>query len=143
MIGTLIARRAVSKGFDVFNTRDHRAAHEGWAEDSTLFYPGDIEGVSGTHRGKAAVDAWYQKLFEQFPSFQVTVRDIAVSKLFDFTGNNVIAVTWDLDQTNGDGFRMEISGVSVMTIRRGKVVSYEIFLADTGERLRRAWGVSG
>jgi hypothetical protein len=141
MIATLLTRRAIIKGFEVFNTRDHVAAHKDWADDMILYYPGDIEGVSGKHVGTAAIESWYQRLFEQVPLFQVKIKAVAVHNLFDFVGNNVVAVMWDLDKTNVDGFRMENTGVSVATIKQRKAVSYQIFLADTGENLRRAWGV--
>jgi hypothetical protein len=92
LIGALIAKREVPKSLEALNRRDLDAFLENWADEAVLIYPGDIEGISGTHSGKEAIRAFYQRDMEQFPSLQITPKHVAVSNLFDLTGNNVLII---------------------------------------------------
>jgi ketosteroid isomerase-like protein len=55
-------------------------------------------------------------------------------------GNNVGAVHWDLKLTNRAGRAGTNSGVTVVTIERGKVVHVKDFIFDLGDNFRRNWG---
>ena len=141
MIGTLIARRSVAAGREAFNRRDLDAYLENWAEDVHLVYPGDIPDVSGVHKGKAAIWDFYERDFEQFPSLNIRLNHVGIKNLFDLTGNNVIILNWEADATNRDGFRIQNSGVNVMTVAGGKVTHVHTYIFDTGEKFRAAWGM--
>lgn len=140
MIGAFLAKRNIPKALEALNNRDLEAFLKDWAEDATLVHPGDVPGVSGTHSGKSAIRAFYRRELEQFPKLRITPKHIAISSILDLTGNNVVAMHWDADLTNGDGFRLQNSGVSILTIRDRKVVRMQNFVFDTGERFRTAWG---
>ncbi|HEX9895891.1 MAG TPA: hypothetical protein VGA78_18310 [Gemmatimonadales bacterium] len=124
MIGALIAQRRAPRSLEALNRHELTTYLEGWAEDGVLVYPGSIPGVSGTHSGKA------------------TKRHVMVQNLFGF-GRNVVAVEWDLEVVNRQGIQGHTSGVSVVTLRRGKVVHLQDYLFDTGERFQAAWGEEG
>jgi ketosteroid isomerase-like protein len=108
-------------------------------EDAVLVFPGEIPGMSGVFNGKEAIRAWYQRDFEQFPITRRRLKSVAVSNLFDLTGNNIVAVHWDFEGTSHNGVQIENSGVSMITIKGGKVVNIHIYVFDTGEKFRAAW----
>ena len=140
MIGALLARRTVPKAMEALNNRDLETFIKDWADDVVLVYPGDIEGVSGTHIGKSAVRDFYERDFHQFPVLRLTPKSIAVNNIFDMTGDNIIIVQWEAEATNRTGFQIQNSGISVMKVQRGKVKHIQQYIFDTGEKFRTAWG---
>ncbi len=139
MIGALIIKRKVPESMAALERHDLDALLKDWADDAVLEYPGDIPEISGTHSGIEAIRAFYRRDFEQFPELEITPTHIAVTNLFDFTGNNVAIVSWDADVTNKKGFSLKNKGVSVMQIRQGKIRRVRTFIFDTGEIFRKAW----
>ena len=140
MIGALLAKQRIPEGMKALNQKNLDAFLKDWADEAVLVYPGDIPGISGTHTGKAAIREFYQRDFEQFPELQITPKHVAVTNLFDMTGNNVVIVDWEAEATNRDGFQIQNSGVSVMKIKGGKGVHIRQYIFDTGEKFRTAWG---
>lgn len=143
MIGSLLAKRRIPDWFEAMNRHDLDALLKDYAEDVTMVYPGDVDGVSGTFTGKTTLEAWYQRYFDQFPVVHQTVKNIAVSKLFDFVGNNVIAVEWEADVQNRDGLQVHNNGVSIITSKLGKATHITVYMSVTGKTFRQAWGVAG
>jgi ketosteroid isomerase-like protein len=141
MIGTLMAKRAIAGAYDAMNRHDLSRFMAGWRDDGVFIYPGDIP-ESGTFQGKAAVEAWFRRFFEQFPEIQFEIQDMYARNAFDFVGNNVVAVHWNLRLTNRQGRAGENSGVSVVSIQGGKVVAVKDLLFDTGDEFRRNWGAA-
>ena len=139
MIGTLIVKRKSAEGFEALNRRDLDTYLKDWAEEAVLVFPGDIPGMSGVFTGKEAIRAWYQRDFEQFPTTRRRLKSVAVSNLFDMTGDNMVAVHWDFEGTSRNGAQIENSGVSMITIKGGKVTHIHIYVFDTGEKFRAAW----
>jgi ketosteroid isomerase-like protein len=139
MIGTLMAKRAIAGAYEAMNRHDLARFMLGWRDDGVFIYPGDIP-ESGTFEGKAAVEAWFGRFFEQFSGIRFEIQDICARNAFDLVGNNVIAVHWNVKLTNQEGRTGENSGVSVVTCQGGKVVSVKDFLFDTGDDFRRNWG---
>ena len=139
MIGTLIVKRKTAEGFEALNQRDLDTYLKDWAKDAVLVFPGDIPNMSGVFTGKEAIRAWYQRDFEQFPTTRRRLRSVAFSNIFDMTGDNLVAVYWDFEGTSLKGVKIENSGVSMITIKRGKVTHIHIYVFDTGEKFRSAW----
>jgi ketosteroid isomerase-like protein len=142
MIGALLAKQRIPAWFEAMNRHDLDSLLKDYAEDAVLVYPGDVEGVSGIFTGKAILRDWYQRYFEQFPVVNQTVKNIAVSNIFDFVGNNVIAVEWEAEVKNRAGLHVTNSGVSIITSRLGKAAHITVYMSATGEKFREAWGVS-
>ena len=138
MIGTLMAKRAIAGAFDALNQHDLANFMSGWRDDGVFTFPGDIP-ESGIFQGKSAVEAWFQRFFEQFPEIRFEVEDICVRNSFDLVGNNVLAVQWTQRLTNREGRAGKNSGVTVITVQDGKVVAVKDFLFDTGSEFRRNW----
>lgn len=139
MLGALIVKRKVAGAFAALNRRDLDAFLRDWSDDAAKVFPGDLS-VSGTVSGKANIREWYDGFFRQFPSLRFAVSNICVERLWDVVGSNVVAATWDIDLTNRVGGRYQNSGVTVITVQRGKVVYVRDYIFDTGRPFREAWG---
>lgn len=138
MIGAILARKAVASAFAALNRHDLPAFMSGWQGNGAFIYPGDIP-KSGVAKGKIAVEKWFGNFFEQFPEIHFEVRDICVRNIFSFSGNNVVAVHWDLLLKNRSGRAGQNSGVTVITIRKGKVSEVKDFIFDLGDNFRLNW----
>jgi ketosteroid isomerase-like protein len=91
MVGTLVAKRALAGAFAALNRHDLANFMAAWRDDGTFIYPGEVP-ESGTFQGKSAVEGWFRRFFEQFPTIQFDVQAVCVRNIFDFVGNNVAAV---------------------------------------------------
>jgi ketosteroid isomerase-like protein len=138
MIGALMAKRALAGAFDALNRHDLVRFMSTWRDDGVFVYPGDIP-ESGRFEGRNAVEGWFRRFFEQFPTIQFDVQDICVSHLFDLLGTNVVAVHWNIRLVNREGREGRNSGVTVITIARGKVSCVKDFIFDLGDNFRRNW----
>ena len=141
MIGAIVAKRALADAFEALNRHDLSRFMSAWRNDGVFIYPGEIPD-SGTFRGKDAVEGWFKRFFEQFPNIRFEVKDICVRNIFDLAGSNVVAVHWDLQLTNRQGRVGQNSGVTVVTIKGGKVVFVKDFVFDLGENFKLNWGAA-
>lgn len=141
MIGTLMAKRAIAGAFDALNQHDLAKFMSAWRDDGVFIFPGDIP-ESGTFQGKSAVEAWFQRFFEQFPEIRFEVEDICVRNSFDLVGNNMLAVQWTQRLTNREGRAGTNSGITVISIEGGKVIAVKDLYFDTGSEFRRDWGAA-
>lgn len=138
MIGALVAKKAIANAFDALNRHDLTKFMSAWRDDGVFIYPGEIP-ASGTFQGKSAVEGWFRKFFDQFPRIQFDVQDICVRNIFAFTGTNVVAVHWNIQLTNRNGRAGQNSGVSVISIKGGRVVHVKDFIFDLGENFKLNW----
>ena len=138
MIGSLVARKALAGAFDALNRHDLPKFMSAWRDDGVFVYPGDIP-ESGTFQGKSAVEGWFRHFFEQFPQIRFDIRDVCVRNIFDLAGTNVVAVHWNLQLSNREGRVGQNSGVTVVSIKRGKTFLVKDFIFDLGDKFRRAW----
>lgn len=141
MIGALIAGKAIGGSFQALNRHDLAGFMSAWRDDGVFIYPGEIH-ASGTFSGKNAVEGWFRKFFDQFPKIQFDVQDICVRNIFALSGNNVVAVHWNLQLTNREGRVGQNSGVTVITIKGGKVTQVKDFIFDLGNNFKRNWSAA-
>ena len=141
MIGALMAKKALAGAFDSLNRHDLVKFMSAWRDDGVFIYPGDIP-ESGRFEGRKAVEGWFRRFFEQFPTIQFEVRDICVRNLFDLLGTNVVVVHWNIQLLNREGRAGQNSGVTVVTIERGKVCMAKDFIFDLGNNFRRNWSAA-
>lgn len=87
-----------------------------------------------------AIRAWYERDFDQFPTLQLSLEDVAVSNILDMVGNNVIAVHWKANAVNKGGKAIQNSGVNIIKVEREKVVRFQTYIFDTGENFKEVWG---
>ena len=141
MIGALVARKAIAASFQAMNRHDLAGFMSAWRDDGVFIYPGEIH-ASGTFQGRSAVEGWFRNFFDQFPKIQFDIQDICVRNIFALGGNNVVAVHWNLQLTNREGRVGQNSGVSVITIKGGKVTQVKDFIFDLGNNFRFNWSAS-
>jgi len=138
MIGAIVAKKAIANAFDALNRHDLTKFMSAWRDDGVFIYPAEIP-ASGTFTGKSAVEGWFRNFFDQFPRIQFDVQDICVRNIFAFSGTNVVAVHWNIHLTNRDGRAGQNSGVSVISIKGGRVVHVKDFIFDLGENFKLNW----
>jgi hypothetical protein len=141
MVGAILAKRGVAEGYNAMNRRDLPAMMEDWHDDATFVYPGNVP-ASGTFKGKRVIEAWFRRYFEQFPEVSFEVLDICVRDIFDMVGNNVIIGHWNVQVSSLEGQTGGWSGVSIFTLRRGKVIALKDVIFDVGDEFRRCWGAA-
>lgn len=139
MIGALVAQRSVRRTYDALNARDLDRFLASWAEEATFTFPGDVS-ASGTVTGKPEVQAWFEDLLARFPHLRFDVREVSVARPWALGATNELAARWEIELTNRQGVSNTNSGITVIRVRRGKVVSARDFLAETGDAFRRVWG---
>jgi len=138
MIGAIIAKKAIAGAFEAMNRHDLSGFMSGWRDDGVFIYPGEIP-ASGIFKGKSAVENWFQNFFEQFPKIKFIIQNICVRNIFALTGTNVVAVHWNIQLTNRDGREGQNSGVTVISIKGGKVFEVQDFIFDLGENFKINW----
>ena len=141
MIGALVAKKALVEAFDALNRHDLPKFMAAWREDGVFVYPGEIP-ESGTFRGREAVEGWFRRFFEQFPTIAFDVRDICVRNLVDLVGTNVVAVHWNLSLVNREGRHGQNSGITLITLEHGKVTVVKDFIFDLGDNFRNNWSAA-
>ena len=141
MIGAIIAKKAIANSFEAMNRHDLSGFMSSWRDDGVFIYPGEIP-ESGTFKGKSAVEGWFRNFFEQFPEIQFSIQDICVRNIFALTGDNVVAVHWNIQLTNRDGREGQNSGVTVISIKGGKVFLVKDFMSDLGENFKLNWSAT-
>jgi ketosteroid isomerase-like protein len=141
VIGALIARRALAGAFSALDAHDLATFMAAWRDDGVFVYPGEIP-QSGRFAGKPAVEGWFRGFFAQFPKIHFDIHDICVRHIFDLVGSNVAAVHWDVHLTNREGRVGGNSGVTVITIKGGKVVHAKDYIFDLGDDFRRNWSAA-
>mgnify|MGYP001202681220 CR=1 FL=1 len=138
MIGLFISKKKISKGFESMNKHDLVRFLSDWSDNGTFIYPGDIH-VSGRFEGIASVEKWFKNFFEQCPEIRFTINNFFFKNIFDFTGTNTIAVHWDVDLKNRKGKTIHNKGISVLSIKFGKVITVEDYIFNTGDEFREIW----
>lgn len=140
MVGAIIAKRAIRSAFDALNKGDLERFMRAWSEDCVFIYPGKVK-AGGEFSGKAQLEKWFKEFIEQFPRRRFTINHVGVDSIFDMSGNNTLFVQLDLEFTNKDGFKGTNRGVSMIKIKRTKVIRVEDFLnIMDGDDYKRGWG---
>jgi ketosteroid isomerase-like protein len=139
MIGAVIAQRKARAGMEViFGGRDLAKAVAMYADHATLSQAGTLP-ISGVHRGRDAIEAYFKEFFDHYPEMKVTVKDVFVSNIFAMGATNNSAIEYDLEYTNREGKTFRNSGVSVARVKNGKIVSSKEYIFDA-DISKEAWG---
>jgi ketosteroid isomerase-like protein len=141
MIGALIARKAIASSFQAMNRHDLPTFMSAWRDDGVFIYPGEIP-ASGTFQGRVAVEGWFRNFFDQFPKIYFDIQDICVGNIFALGGTNTVAVHWNLQLTNRQGRVGQNSGVTVISIKGGKVSLVKDYIFDLGSNFKLNWSAA-
>jgi len=141
MIGAIIAKKETAKAFEAMNNHDLPRMMSFFRDDAVFIYPGEIW-ASGANTGKASIEEWFRKFFDQYPKIQFDIQQICVKNIFAMGGTNVVTVHWNLSLTNRSGRVGENSGVNVITLRAGKIIHDKTFVFDMGQNYKLNWGAA-
>ena len=139
MIGALIAKKKTAQTFEYYNKSDLKNFLASWHDESTWVYPGNLS-VSGEYKSKTEVEKWFKHYMDHFADTKISVKSIMVQNIFDFVGTNTVSVIWDETVTTKGGEVHELSGITVIYLRFGKVDCAKDYVLNTDEELRKAWG---
>lgn len=139
MIGALIAKSKVTSSYDLLNGRDIKGFLANWHDEATWIYP-EASSAGGMFNGKTAIEEWFNRFIDQFPSLTITPKQVCVSNVMDFVGSNVVAVEWDEESTNKEGIESKFTGVTVITLKVGKATNAKDYIFASDEEIKRAWG---
>jgi ketosteroid isomerase-like protein len=137
-IGAVITKRTIRESFDILNGRDLAKFLTYWADNAVFYYPGELS-VSGKIEGKRAITQWYEKFFDQFPTFHYDIKHICIENIFAMGGTNDIAVEAALTLVNREGKEFHTMVVVKIVAQKGKAVLVCKYIFDT-QILREAWG---
>ena len=138
MIGAMLGTMLVRRSYDAINQGDVAAIMANWNDEATLTYPGNLS-VSGTRKGRGAIEAWFRHFVEAVPTRTFKLSSICVQNIFDIVGTNVIAAQWEDRPVNRAGESFHVRGVTVATSRWGKITSSTVYIFDPSV-LPRIWG---
>jgi ketosteroid isomerase-like protein len=128
----------VARNFEALNQRDLGRIMRQWADDAVFEFPGHTP-VSGRFVGKPAIEAWWRRWVDRMASVQFDVRTVGLANPFTLTLRNSFFVEWHVAVTTKDGVSMSADAVSVLRVRRGKVVyACDYFFDPTV--LEAVWG---
>ncbi len=133
MLGGLIAKRQVRKGFAFFSRQDLDAFLSIFAEDAVLTYP-----IKEPMKGKEAIREFFAHFFQTFPKVEAVAHEICLENSFDLVGTNVIATHFEVSTTNRKGTTFKQEAMLLIKVKRGRLTSVRYFFLDT-EHLRSAW----
>jgi len=129
MIGAIIAKILVKKGFKDFSNRNIDSFLAAWSPQAIFHYPGTAQ-ASGTFTGQANIRAWFERMLAQYPGIDFTVKRVCVQNIFDLVGSNYVIAEWDVRLKRSDGRIFENSGTTGMNLRFGKVIEVRDFIFD-------------
>ncbi len=138
MIGALILKLALRGAMKDLNQRRKDKIVASYTDDALIKYPGKMS-VSGIRKGKAAVQEFFDRYFDQFPQENCVLKESYVKNILALGLSNTIAIRWEKTITNKAGQVFENSGVTVMKVRWGKVAEMLEFYYDV-ETLQKMWG---
>jgi ketosteroid isomerase-like protein len=117
-----IVRRKVLSLFDAINRGDARPVLDGFAGQFEHIFLGQTA-LGGRRTSRAAITAWYARLYRLLPDIHFTVERITVSG----TPWNTLAVAeWTETNSGTDGVRTSAQGIHAVNIAWGKMTRLHI-----------------
>ena len=129
MIATLLVRAEITQAFAALRRKDLSAVMNGWADDGVLEFPGG-SAMSGRYEGKAAISAFWERMFARMETFDIRPVHVAVARPYSFGPSNTALVEWVADEAAYDGTRIHLEGVAVIEIRGRRVVHIRDYIFD-------------
>ena len=138
MIGAIILKVALRGAMNDLNKRQKEKIIASFADDAVIIYPGKMS-VSGVRKGMAAIKEFFDKYFDQFPEEYCVAKETYIKNILALGLSNTIAIRFQKKVKNKAGQTFENMGISVLTIRWGKVVEMQDFYFDV-EKLQQMYG---
>jgi ketosteroid isomerase-like protein len=124
MVYRSIVKRKARGIFAALSEGDWRAASKDLADDVHHIFPGD-NALGGERHSRAAVEAWFERLYRLIPEIEFEVHDVAVRGWPWDTG---VSIEWSDTGKAADGEPYENEGAHWIQLRWGKAVKVHAFL---------------
>jgi ketosteroid isomerase-like protein len=138
MIGGLLAKQIVRRGFAALNLCDVDGAMALFTDDAVLEFPG-TSALAGRYEGAEAIRHFLVERCARVERLHYTLTHVAVTETLTLGTSNTVLVEWVLVETMADGRAHHVSGVSSVHLHGGKVVRMREYL-DEQDVLEQAWG---
>ena len=138
MVGALIFKWMLRNATADVNRRDFKRIVSHYADDAVLVYPGNMS-VSGTWKGKQAIEEFFRRYEEQFTQECCVVQETFVKNPLGLGPSNTVAIRFEKTITNKGGEAFRASGMTLLRIRWGKVVENIEYFFDV-DQLQKMWG---
>ena len=106
---------------EAMNRKDLAAVLRPWADDGVFEMAGHTT-RSGRYEGKAAIEAFFRRIFERLEVIKFTVRRVGLANPVGFTYNNTIFIEMEVEEVSTDGATLHTLSLGVYEWRRGKLV---------------------
>jgi len=119
MLGAVLAKREIAKGFAAISRHDLDTVVGMFHEDGVFEFPGHTV-LGGRFQGKEEIRAWFRRWFDRMPEIRFTLRHVSVDRIFAFGATNAVHAEWDLDETDQEGRTYHLTGVTAFEVQGGK-----------------------
>lgn len=130
--------RMAQRNMRAMERRDIPAILRGWADDGVLEIGGQSS-ISGRYEGKAAIEAFFRRIFAGLARVRITVTRVALSNPLGLTYANTVFIEYELDETSTEGVTIHGHCVGAFEYRRGRVVAMREWWFDPSV-LDAMWG---
>ncbi len=138
MIGGLLAKQTVRRGFAALNLGDVDGVMALFADDAVLEFPGG-SALAGRYEGAQAIRHFFVERRARVDRLHYTLTHVAVTETLTLGTSNTVLVEWVLAETMADGQAHHVSGVTSLHLHGGKVVRAREYVYEP-DVLERAWG---
>lgn len=141
MLGAVLAKREVRKGFDALSRHDLDTLMGMFHDDGVFEFPSDTI-MGGRYEGKEAILAWFERWYERLPESQFTLRHVSVENIFSLGATNVAHAEWTDEETDQDGHTYHMTGVTSFEVEGGKARLVKDYIFDQ-DVLAEIWPPKG
>jgi ketosteroid isomerase-like protein len=138
MIGGLLAKQIVRRGYAALNLCDVDGVMALFADDAVLEFPGS-SALAGRYEGSDAIRHFFVERCARVDRLHFTLTHVAVTETLTLGTSNTVLVEWVLAETMADGRAHHVSGVTSLHLHGGKVVRAREYVFEQ-EALEEAWG---
>jgi len=138
MLGAVLAKQKARAAYAAMSRKDLDAIATALADECVFEFPGQSV-MSGRMEGKQAIVAWFRSWFAAAPRIQFRVTRVAVDNIFALGASNGLLAEWHLSETNAEGKTFEMTGVTALDVKRGKLVHVRDYIFNP-QVLEQAWG---
>jgi ketosteroid isomerase-like protein len=138
MIGGLLVKQLVRRGFAALNLCDVDGVMALFADDAILEFPGSST-LAGRYEGAEAIRHFFVERCARVERLHYTLTHVAVTETLTLGTSNTVLVEWVLVETMADGQAHHVSGVTSLHLHDGKVVRAREYVHEQ-DVLEQAWG---
>jgi ketosteroid isomerase-like protein len=139
MLGAVLAKGEVRKGFDALNRHDLDTLMDMFHDDGVFEFPSDTS-MGGRFEGKEAIRAWFERWYEKLPTNRFTLRHVTVENIFALGATNVVHAEWEDEETDEEGNTYFMTGITAFEVEGGKARYVKDYIFDQ-DVLAEIWPV--